>query len=229
LYRTRKLLNIAALVLLVGLLALPSVALGNGRDDDDDRGRRGQSENRGRGHDRGNNQNDDRDRRDDDDDGRVGICHLTGNGDYIFITVSSRGNAANAHERHGDIVDVNSEADCPGDTGSGGSTPASLVMPAVNVLRNPLGMGGAPVGTCPVAGPCTLRLRWSEPAGATNTLMYGVGVPGTGFAANCTPLPSTTPTCEVTLGLPAGAVIHYQATSSLGGSTLQTPDTALTL
>ncbi len=43
--------------------------------------------------------------------GKVSICHSTGNGDGVFITVSQ--NAVDAHENHGDDTEgVTSEADC---------------------------------------------------------------------------------------------------------------------
>lgn len=37
--------------------------------------------------------------------GKVEICHLTGNGDYIIIEVSER--ALDAHMAHGDLESIN--------------------------------------------------------------------------------------------------------------------------
>ena len=49
---------------------------------------------------------------DEGDAGKVGICHATGNGSYVFIRVSE--NARHGHlDRHADDVEVAEAADCP--------------------------------------------------------------------------------------------------------------------
>jgi hypothetical protein len=48
----------------------------------------------------------------DDEDGKIGVCHATGNGGYVFIQVSR--NALGHLEHHDDdIVDIASQEDCP--------------------------------------------------------------------------------------------------------------------
>jgi hypothetical protein len=102
-----------ALALLVVAVVMPTLAYGQGRG-------------QGRGHGQGPGQGqgpsgtgDERGRGDevrpqlsDDDTDAVSLCHLTGNGDYVFISVNRH--AVRAHRRHGDLVGVTSAADCPG-------------------------------------------------------------------------------------------------------------------
>lgn len=61
-------------------------------------------------------------------DGKVGVCHMTGSEENPsnFIIVSE--NAVKAHESHGDIIDVESEDECP--TGEEGSpAPPPIATP----------------------------------------------------------------------------------------------------
>ena len=110
-------------------------------------------------------------------------------------------------------------------------TPVTLlVTPVVSVLKNPNAAGGIAAGTCPSAGPCTVQFSWTEPVPATNTLSYGVGAPGSGFALGSQVIPaSANPTIQVSFNAAAGQMVHFQATSSIGGVSLQAPDTGLTL
>ena len=106
---------------------------------------------------------------------------------------------------------------------------AALVLPVVNVLRNPNGVGGAPVGVCPGAGPCTLRFAWTEPLAASHALSYGIGPAGSGFMGSCSFPVTTSPSCDAVFNAPAGTLVHFQATSSAAGNTVQTPDLSLIL
>src|SRR5438093_2513500 len=97
------------------MFASPGVGLA-----DDDKGR-------GRGHDddrRGQqqvHQNNDRDDDRDDDHGKVGICHFTGSERHPFVFIHVAQEAVAAHQRHGDIIGVNSRRDCEQQAGIAGA------------------------------------------------------------------------------------------------------------
>jgi hypothetical protein len=62
---------------------------------------------------------------DDDADGKISVCHMTGSESNPSVFISISENARDAHEAHGDIMDVESEDECPTGDGDAGATPVA--------------------------------------------------------------------------------------------------------
>jgi len=136
----RSYLSILVLVAtLISIVATPAVTFA----DDDDRGRGRGGDNDRRDRDRDNDKRDrdrerDNDRRGREGDDRfnnnfrtVGICHATGSARNPFVFIRVAEESVFAHQRHGDIVNVNSQQDCPTQGGNGGI--AGVATGSINV------------------------------------------------------------------------------------------------
>ena len=110
-------------------------------------------------------------------DAKVNICHATGSGRFVRITVSE--NAVAAHEAHGDIIGVDDDDDCS----EAGATPS----PAA----------GTPTATLT---PCTPTAT-GTPATATAT-----STPGTPTATATASTSTATPGTPTATATPCGTV-----------------------
>src|SRR6266568_431154 len=130
-------------------------------------------------------------------DAKVNICHATGSGRFVPITVSE--NAVPAHEAHGDIIGVGDDDDCS----EAGTTPS----PAA----------GTPTATLT---PCTPTAT-GTPATATATSTPGTptatATPGTATPTPGTPTATATP-CDAVAGNSAGGAALVMGVSGTNGS-----------
>jgi hypothetical protein len=130
-------------------------------------------------------------------DAKVNICHATGSGRFVPITVSE--NAVPAHEAHGDIIGVDDADDCS----EAGTTPTPST--------------GTPTATLT---PCTPTVT-GTPATATATSTPGTptttATPGTPTPTPGTPTATATP-CDAVAGNSVGGAALVMGVSGTNGS-----------
>ena len=146
------------------------------------------------------------------DDGRVSICHATGNGGHVLITVDENAlHAHMAHQDHRDVIATN-----------GGCASAS---PTVTVTQTSTATATATT-TATATATATATTTATATATATVTATATTAVPGPTVTATVTPAASVTPTPTLTPTVAPVTAVNICHANPDGSYTALTVDAA---